>query len=319
MILSKIFNQIYKKKGGIILIDYEGNQYICGNPDKKKPIKIKLLNKRLNWLLVVNPELSFPEAYMRGEIIIENSSLKDFLMLSIENLGREEVTQIGFFIKKISRMWRFLTNYNLPGKSKRNIQHHYDVGGSKGEKLYDIFLDKRFRQYSCAYWKKDTISLEDAQQNKINHVIKKLDLDKSDKVLDIGCGWGGLTFEIARQKNCKVTGISLSENQINYCKAKAKQNGLDNLVNFELIDYRKLRGQFDKIVSVGMFEHVGKKFYKSFFNSIDRLLKSKGKFLLHTISTVDLGQVTNLLEDIFSQAELYLLFLKLLSQLKMQN
>ena len=233
MQLARFLNQVFKKDG-FILTDANLKDYIIGNPGDN-PIKLKILNKNLHYKLLLHPDLYFGEAYTNGEIIIENSSLKDFLMLSIENLGREEVTQIGFFIKKISRMWRFLTNYNLPGKSKRNIQHHYDVGGSKGEKLYDIFLDKRFRQYSCAYWKKDTISLEDAQQNKINHVIKKLDLDKSDKVLDIGCGWGGLTFEIARQKNCKVTGISLSENQINYCKAKAKQNGLDNLVNFELI------------------------------------------------------------------------------------
>ncbi len=287
MILAKVFNSIYRNRGGIILIDYYGNQYICGSPDKNKPIKLKLLNKKLHWLLVINPELAFPEAYMKGEIEIENGTLKDFLMLSIENLGREEVTKFGFLMKKISRMWRFFTNYNLPGKSKRNVQHHYDVGGEKGEKLYDIFLDKKHRQYSCAYWKNNTKTLEEAQQNKLDHIIKKLDLKENDKVLDIGCGWGGLSFEIAKQKKSHVTGISLSENQINYCKEKAKKNGFDNQVDFQLIDYRELQGQFDKIVSVGMFEHVGKKFYKSFFDSVNRLLKPDGNFLLHTISTIE--------------------------------
>ena len=287
MIIANIFNKIYKKKGGIILVDYKDRKYICGSPDPKKPLIVKLLKKNLNWKLILNPELEFPEAYMRGDIKIENGSLKDFLMLSLQNLGREEVTTTGHMIKKFSRFWRFLTNYNLPGKSKRDIKHHYDVGGEKGEKLYDIFLDKKHRQYSCAYWKNGTTSLEEAQQNKLDHIIKKLDLKEGQKVLDIGCGWGGLSFEIAKQKKCEVTGISLSENQINYCNKKVVKLGLNNQVNFQLIDYRNIKGNFDRVVSVGMFEHVGKKFYSAFFKSVKNLLKKDGKFILHTISTVE--------------------------------
>ena len=135
--------------------------------------------------------------------------------------------------------------------------------------------------------KKDTKTLEDAQQNKIDHIVKKLDIKQGQKILEVGCGWGGMAFEIAKQKGCEVTGISLSKNQINYCKEKAKEIGLDNQVNFELADYREIKGKYDRIYSVGMFEHVGKKFYKVFFESMNRLLKNDGIFYLHTIGVVD--------------------------------
>ena len=286
MILARVLSRIYKK-GGIILIDAKGQKYICGNPKKEKPITLKLLNDKLNWKLVIDPEIEFPEAYMRKEIIIENASLKDFLMELIKNLGRDEVSTSSYISKKIFQFWRYLSNYNLPGKSRKDIEHHYDIGGDKGEKLYDIFLDTKHRLYSCAYWKDDTKTLEEAQQNKINHIIKKLDIKKNQKILEVGCGWGGMVFEIAKQKNCEVTGISLSKNQINYCKNKAKELGLDNQVKFELVDYREIKGQFDRIYSVGMFEHVGRKFYKTFFKSMNNLLKNDGVFLLHTIGVID--------------------------------
>ena len=286
MILARVLSRIYKK-GGIILIDAKGQKYICGNPKKEKPITLKLLNDKLNWKLVIDPEIEFPEAYMRKEIIIENASLKDFLMELIKNLGRDEVSTSSYISKKIFQFWRYLSNYNLPGKSRKDIEHHYDIGGDKGEKLYDIFLDTKHRLYSCAYWKDDTKTLEEAQQNKINHIIKKLDIKKNQKILEVGCGWGGMVFEIAKQKNCEVTGISLSKNQINYCKNRAKELGLNNQVKFELVDYREIKGQFDRIYSVGMFEHVGRKFYKTFFKSMNNLLKNDGVFLLHTIGVID--------------------------------
>ncbi len=286
MLVASLFSKIFKDNG-IILVDSEKQKYICGNPDKDKPITVKLLKKNLNWRLILDPELEFPEAYMRGDLVIENASMKDFLMLLCKNLGRSEVNTAGYLSKKMFQIWRFLSNYNLPGRSRKNIEHHYDIGGEKGEKLYDIFLDSLHRQYSCAYWKNDTKTLEEAQQNKINHIIKKLDINPGQKVLEVGCGWGGMAFEIAKQKGCEVTGISLSKNQINYCKKKAKEMKLDNQVNFELVDYREIKGKFDRIYSVGMFEHVGKKFYKAFFTSMNRLLKEDGKFLLHTIGSVD--------------------------------
>ena len=286
MILAKVLSRIYKKNG-IILEDSTGQKYICGSPRKDNPITLKLLKENLKWKLILDPELEFPEAYMRNEILIQNGSLEEFLMSLVENLGREEITTASYLSKKIYQAVRFISNFNLPGKARKNVEHHYDIGGDKGEKLYDIFLDTKHRQYSCAYWKENTKTLEEAQQNKIDHIIKKLNIKSGQKILEVGCGWGGMAFEIARQKGCEVKGISLSKNQINYCKKKAKELNLDNQVSFELADYREVKGEYDRIYSVGMFEHVGKKFYNVFFKSISKLLKNDGMFLLHTIGVVD--------------------------------
>ena len=286
MILAKVLNGIYKKDG-IILEDFSGQKYIIGDPKKDNPLTLKLLKDNLKWKLVLDPEIEFPEAYMRNEIEIKNGTLEQFLMPLVKNLGREEITTASYLSKKIFSIIRLLSNFNLPGKSRKNVEHHYEIGGEKGEKLYDIFLDKQHRQYSCGYWKPNTKTLEEAQQNKIDHIIKKLDINNGDKVLDVGCGWGGMALELARQKGCEVTGISLSKNQINYCKKKAKELGLDNQVSFELADYREISGKYDRIYSVGMFEHVGRKFYNKFFKSINKLLKKDGLFLLHTIGVVD--------------------------------
>jgi cyclopropane-fatty-acyl-phospholipid synthase len=280
MLVAKLFSKIYKK-GGIILIDSDGQKFICGTPDLKKPITLKILRKDLNWKLLINPDLSFPEAYMNGDIIIENSSLLEFLNLTFENLGRDEINTSGYFIKKIFHLWRFFTNYNLPIKSKKNVEHHYDLG----EDLYDLFLDKNHRQYSCGYWKSEDETLEDAQQNKINHIIKKLDLRPGQTVLDIGSGWGSMCFEIAKQSKCQVTGYTLSKNQYDYCIKKAKELKLDNQCHFELSDYRKIKGTFNRIVSVGMLEHVGRKFYKIFFKKINELMTDDGLSLIHTIGS----------------------------------
>ena len=141
MLLARVFSKIYKE-GGIILIDAKGQKYICGNPSNEKPVTLKLMKENLNWKLILDPELEFPEAYMRNEIVIENASLFEFLMNLIKNLGKNEVTFASYISKKIYQFWRYLSNFNLPGKARKNVEHHYDIGGKKGEKLYDIFLDK---------------------------------------------------------------------------------------------------------------------------------------------------------------------------------
>ena len=165
MLLAKLLSKIYKKEGGIVLTDYSGQKYIIGQPRRDNPITLKLLKKNLNWKLVVNPDLSFPEAYMNDEIIIENATLSEFLDLAFKNVGRGEITTSAYIIKKILQLWRFISNYNFPLKSKKDVQSHYDVGGSKGEKLYEIFLDRTHILYSCSYWKKDKKTLEEAQNN----------------------------------------------------------------------------------------------------------------------------------------------------------
>ena len=247
MILAKVLSKIYKNDG-IILEDSTGQKYICGNPKKENPLTIKLLKDNLKWKLILDPELEFPEAYMRNEIIIQNGTLEEFLMSLIKNLGREEITTASYLSKRIFQIVRFLSNFNLPGKARKNVEHHYDIRGYKGEKLYDIFLDTKHRQYSCAYWKEETKTLEDAQQNKIDHIIKKLNIKSGQKILEVGCGWGGMAFEIAKQKGCEVKGISLSKNQINYCKKKAKELNLDNQVSFELADYREVKGNMIEFI-----------------------------------------------------------------------
>ena len=152
--------------------------------------------------------------------------------------------------------------------------------------MYDLFLDSK-RQYSCAYFKNENDSLETAQNNKINHIIKKLNLKPNQKVLDIGSGWGALAIEIAKKTQCQVLGITLSESQCEYSKKKAKQMNMGNQVEFRLCDYREVKEKFDRIVSVGMFEHVGRKFYRTFFNKIQAILKDDGIALLHTIGSVN--------------------------------
>ena len=281
MQLARFLNRLFKKDG-FILIDAETKQYIIGSPENKKPIKIKLLDKKLHYKLLFRPDLYFGEAYSEGNIIIENGSLTDFLDLALMNIGRSELNFFSQLLNKFSGTYRYLTNFNFIKKSKMNVAHHYDLSDG----LYDLFLDPK-KQYSCAYFKNENDSLETAQNNKIQHIIKKLNIKPNQKVLDIGCGWGSLAIDIAKSTNCEVTGITLSKNQFNYCVKKAKELNLENQVTFKLVDYRQLNEKYDRIVSIGMFEHVGRKFYKNYFKQIEKLLSKDGISLIHTIGSVN--------------------------------
>jgi len=281
MRLVGFLNNLFKK-GGFVLIDANSKKYIIGSPDKSKPLTLKLLNKDLHYKLLINPDLYFGEAYMDGSLVIENGSISEFLELAFQNIGRGEINSFGYILKKIKGTFRYLTNFNFVKRSKENVAHHYDIS----DDLYEIFLDSK-RQYSCGYFKNDDDNLETAQQNKINHIVKKLNIKSNQKVLDIGCGWGHLAIEIAKQSKCEVTGITLSENQHRYANAKAKEYNLENQVQFKLCDYRNLKEKFDRVVSVGMFEHVGRKFYKTFFKQVNQLLKHNGLALIHTIGSIN--------------------------------
>ena len=280
MNLSKFLNKLIKEDG-FVLVDANSKEYIIGKPKKNVPIKIKLLDKSLHYKLLLLPDLYFGEAYTDGSLVIENGTLTELLDIAMKNIGRGETNLYAMIIKKIRGTFRYLTNYNLISKSKNNVAHHYDIS----EKLYDLFLDKN-RQYSCAYFKNENDSLETAQNNKIEHIIKKLNLKHNQKVLDIGSGWGTLAIEIAKKTQCEVLGVTLSENQLEYSLKKVKELNLENQVNFKLMDYRELDEKFDRIVSVGMFEHVGRKFYKTYFNQVSKLLKNEGVALIHTIGSV---------------------------------
>ena len=279
MSLVSFLNNLIKYDG-FELVDANSKKYVIGNPIREKPIVLKLLDQKLMQKLLINPDLYFGEAYMNGSLVIENGTITEFLDLAFRNIGRGDINFYGTVIKKIKGTFRYLTSFNKILKSKENVAHHYDIS----EKLYDLFLDKN-RQYSCAYFKNDNDTLEEAQKNKMHHIIKKLNIKPNQKVLDIGSGWGTLALEIAKETNASVTGITLSENQFEYSKNKAKEMNLSNQVEFKLIDYRQLNEKFDKVVSVGMFEHVGRKFYRTYFNTVSKLLNEKGIALIHTIGS----------------------------------
>jgi len=281
MQLARFLNKLFKEDG-FILIDAKEQKYIIGNPKKEKPIILRLLDKKLHYKLLFYPDLYFGEAYANGTVRIENGSLADFLDMALKNIGRSETNFFSELLNKLRGSYRYFTNFNIIKKSKMNVAHHYNISDS----FYDLFLDSK-KQYSCAYFKSEKDSLETAQNNKINHIIKKLNLKPNQKVLDIGSGWGSLAIEIAKKSQCEVTGITLSEKQYNYSINKAKELNVENQVQFKLIDYRQLNEKFDRIVSVGMFEHVGRKFYQTFFNRVNKLLNDTGIALIHTIGSIN--------------------------------
>jgi len=281
MQLARFLNKVFKKDG-FILVDANSKKYIIGSPKSENPIQIKILDKQLHFKLLIQPDLYLGEAYTEGKIVIENGTLTDFLDLALMNIGRKDINIISYLINKLRGSYRYLTNFNFIKKSKMNVSHHYDIS----DDLYDLFLDPK-RQYSCAYFKNENDSLETAQNNKIQHIIKKLNIKPNQKVLDIGCGWGSLAIDVAKSAQCEVVGITLSENQFKYCTQKAKELNLENQLTFKLMDYRELNDKFDRIVSVGMFEHVGRKFYNKFFKQIDNLLDKDGVSLIHTIGSVN--------------------------------
>ena len=279
MNLSQFCENLFKEDG-FILIDANAKEYVIGKPKKNPPIKLTILDKKLHYKLLFLPDLYFGEAYTDGSIKLENGSLTEFLELAMKNIGRSDINYYSKILNKLRGTYRYLTSFNLISKSKSNVAHHYDIS----EKLYDFFLDKN-RQYSCAYFKNDNDTLETAQENKIKHIIKKLNLKPNQKVLDIGSGWGTLAIEIAKQSKCEVLGITLSENQLQYSLDKVRELNLENQVSFKLLDYRELNEKFDRVVSVGMFEHVGRKFYKKYFNKVSELLNNDGVALIHTIGS----------------------------------
>ena len=281
MQLARFLNKLFKKDG-FILIDAFSKKYIIGTPENQNPIILKILNKKLHYKLLLRPDLYFGEAYSDGDIEFEHGNLTDFLNLALMNIGRGQLNFFSKILNKLSGSYRYLTNFNFIKKSKMNVAHHYDLS----DDLYDLFLDPK-RQYSCGYFKNENDNLETAQNNKIQHIIKKLNIQPNQKVLDIGCGWGSLAIDIAKSTNCAVTGITLSKNQFDYCVKKALELNLENQVTFKLLDYRELNEKFDRIVSIGMFEHVGRKFYKKFFKQIERLLNNEGVSLIHTIGSVN--------------------------------
>ncbi len=281
MLLAKFLNNLFKK-GGFELIDANSKKHVIGNLKEGKPLTLKLFDRSLHYKLLFYPDFYFGEAYTEGTLTIENGTLTEFLNMALRNIGRKETNFFSEILNNIRGSYRYLTNFNFIKKSKVNVTRHYDIS----DDLYDLFLDSK-RQYSCAYFKNENESLETAQNNKIEHIIKKLNLKPNQKVLDIGSGYGSLAIEIAKKTQCQVLGITLSKNQFAYSNKKAKEMNMDNQVEFRLCDYREVKEKFDRVVSVGMMEHIGRKFYKIFFNKIHEILNDDGITLLHTIGSIN--------------------------------
>jgi len=240
--------------------------------------------------LGMDPDLKLGELYMDGRIEIEAGSVVDLLDLLMGNMAiTGGASGTHHALRLLRRALRAFAQWNPARASRAHVHHHYDLSG----RLYDLFLDVS-RQYSCAYFAHDDDTLEIAQMEKKRHIAAKLNFDRPGlKVLDIGCGWGGLAMDLARERAANVLGITLSTEQLAAAQELARQNGLAERAKFELTDYRALSGQFDRIVSVGMFEHVGARYYPQFFAKAREVLADDGVMLLHTIGRADGPGATN--------------------------
>tara|TARA_B100001175_G_C19474106_1_gene623314 strand:+ start:454 stop:1638 length:1185 start_codon:yes stop_codon:yes gene_type:complete len=275
MLYSVLKRVHFKEK--LIIIDSNNNITEYGYGEKN--LVIRLQNKSIEKKLFRNPGLHFGEGYMNKEIIIEEGTIEE--LVDLITSCYDDFIQNNFIYRiyeNFSGNIKIFQQLNESVKSKKNVAHHYDLK----EDLYKLFLDKDM-QYSCAYFHNENISLNQAQIDKKNHIIKKLQINENMKVLDIGCGWGGMAIEIAKQTGAKVKGITLSENQFETASKRAQEEGLSEKITFKLQDYRDENETYDRIVSVGMFEHVGIKYFKEYLKKTYDLLKDSGVFLLHTI------------------------------------
>ena len=262
--------------GSITIIQADGSRETYG-PGGGKHSTVRLHDRRAALELFRNPRLKLGELYMDGRVTIEDGTMLDLLELIVGARPWEEGKRKALGKGKAKWLKRFFRR-NDPSKSRRNVAHHYDVGNQ----LYELFLDRDL-QYSCAYFTDPSDSLEQAQEDKKAHIAAKLHLKPGQTVLDIGCGWGGMALYLNHVADVDVLGITLSEEQLKVARRRAREAGVADRVRFELIDYRHLDGRFDRIVSVGMFEHVGAAHYEEFFGKCRELLTDEGVMLLHTI------------------------------------
>jgi cyclopropane-fatty-acyl-phospholipid synthase len=282
--LLLIFLRRFVRRGSLIVTTADGRAYTFGD-GTGRPVAVRFTSARAQRAVLFDPELKLGEAYMDGTLVTEQGSIADLLELL---LRQEPIGAPGWALPRLVRyLFRRLQQLNLPARARCNVAHHYDLDG----RLYSLFLDAD-QQYSCAYFEAPDQSLDDAQLAKKRHLAAKLRVTPGAKVLDIGCGWGGLALYLAEIAGAQVTGITLSQEQYQRARSRASERGRQD-VTFELSDYRDLAGRFDRIVSVGMFEHVGVGFYDAFFNKCAKLLAEDGVALLHTIGRSSPPGITN--------------------------
>lgn len=273
-------------RGTLTVIRSDRTSRSFGTPVPGYPeVTISLGDKRVARDILTDVRLGFGEAYMEGRILIESGDVMQLVALIRANNRWEEGRRIhkSFFTRRLGN-WvsYFRRSLNNPRRSQKNVAHHYDIGNE----FYRLMLDTEHMQYSCAYWSRDNMTLAEAQEAKLAHIGAKLNLKPGHRVLDIGCGWGGLAIFLAERLGVDVLGITLSTEQLALARERADRAGVADKVRFELIDYRDLarRGEsFDRIVSVGMFEHVGVPQFELFFRACASMLVEDGVMLLHTI------------------------------------
>jgi cyclopropane-fatty-acyl-phospholipid synthase len=290
-LLGKALSRLVER-GTLTVTDHEGGVHRFGTTDPAFPdVAIRFTDRRTAFNILRSPDLGAAEAFMNGRLVFDRGDILDLISLAQKNHPWESDRPLqppGTFRPLWQKFVRHIQQINLPGRSRRNVAHHYDLDGG----LYELFLDAD-RQYSCAYFESDDATLEEAQEAKKAHIAAKLALSPGQRVLDIGCGWGGMALYLNRHFGVEVTGITLSTEQLAVARQRAEEAGVADKVRFELIDYRKLTGQFDRIVSVGMFEHVGAPHFQEYFRCCRNLLAPDGVMLIHTIGRTDGPNVTD--------------------------
>ena len=283
--LLRLFLGRFIHSGSITFTTAAGSKFTCGDGTGTH-VAARFLTRQAESRILLNPELALGEAYMDGSFIVEQGSIADVLAVL---LGQPEVLPGWAKPQWWTRyLMRHVREFNSRRKSRRNVAHHYDLDG----RLYSLFLDSD-RQYSCAYFDRPDESLDEAQLAKRRHLAAKLLLGHGQRVLDIGSGWGGLGLYLAEMTGAHVTGVTLSSEQLQLSNVRATEKNLTRSATFKLLDYRDVDGRFDRIVSVGMFEHVGVDFYGTFFRHCADLLADDGVMLLHSIGRSTGPDATN--------------------------
>lgn len=265
-------------EGRLTIVDAVGRLHRFEGERSGPKVVVRFHDRLLPLKLFFSPSLALGEAYVDGRITIEVGTIRDFLKVVTSNLGALDSQPLQAVREKLSGLSRLWRRHNHKKRARTNVAHHYDLSGA----LYELFLDAD-RQYSCAYFADSIDTLEEAQAAKKRHLAAKLLLWPGASVLDIGSGWGGLGLEIAREAGASVLGVTLSQEQLNASRSRAKASGMADRVKFELVDYRDVGEQFDRIVSVGMFEHVGLAHFDEFFGVVARTLKTNGVAVIHSI------------------------------------
>ncbi|MFT3811676.1 MAG: cyclopropane-fatty-acyl-phospholipid synthase family protein [Micropepsaceae bacterium] len=275
------------RHGRLTLVDCKGRSSLIGDGEGPSVV-MRLKDRAVERRLLLNPELAVGEAYMDGRLEMVEGSVADLLAILMGNLGRGHVGPFMRLNAALRFLGRRIAQFNGRLGARQHVAHHYDLSSG----LYDLFLDHE-RQYSCAVFETDGDTIDQAQRNKLARLAAKLALSPGDRVLDIGSGWGGLALWLAGRHGAEVTGVTLSAEQLAWAEAEAARRGLSRNAGFRLQDYRDVEGSFDRIVSVGMLEHVGVGNYGAFFQTIARLLDERGAAVIHAIGRSDGPGATN--------------------------